>query len=84
MQTIQASEVEKKFDNGEDVSEYMDFSKAQKLSTLLNQSNNEYEEVKIFFPKNFMHLIDEKVKEIGVNREAFIKMLIAQNLNLTH
>jgi hypothetical protein len=81
MQTITANELEKKFDNGEDVSEYMDFSKVQKLTILLKQQSDEYEEVKISFPKKFIQVIDEKVKDIGVNREAFIKMLIAQRLN---
>jgi len=81
MQTITASELEKRFDNGEEVSEYMDFSKAQKFNTLLSQQNDEYEEVKISFPKHFMEVIDQKVKDIGVNREAFIKMIIAQRLN---
>ncbi len=82
MKTITAEELEKKFDNGEDISEYMDFSKVKKVSDIFNQEKNEYEEIRILFPKNFIRIMDNKIKDIGVNREAFIKMLIAERLNL--
>jgi len=81
MKTITAKELDTKFDNGEDVSDYMDFSKVKKVNSIFNQQKNEYEEIRISFPKNFMRIIDSKIKDIGVNREAFIKMLIAERLN---
>jgi len=81
MKIITAKELDNKFDNGEDVSDYMDFSKVKKVNNTFNQQKNEYEEIRILFPKNFMKIIDSKIKDIGVNREAFIKMLIAEKLN---
>jgi len=81
MKIITAKELDNKFDNGEDVSDYMDFSKVKKVNNIFNQQKNEYEEIHILFPKNFMRIIDSKIKDIGVNREAFIKMLIAEKLN---
>ena len=82
MKTITAKELDKKFDNNEDVSDHMDFSKAKKLNTVFDQEKDESEEIVISFPKNFMKIIDSKIKDIGVNREAFIKMLIAERLNI--
>ena len=81
MKIITAKELDNKFDNGEDISNYMDFSKVKKVNNTFNQQKNEYEEIRILFPKNFMKIIDSKIKDIGVNREAFIKMLIAEKLN---
>jgi len=83
MKIITAKELDTKFDNGEDISNYMDFSKVKKVNNTFNQQKNEYEEIRILFPKKFMRIIDSKIKDIGVNREAFIKMLIAERLYLT-
>ena len=82
MKTITAKELEEKFDNNEDISEYMDFSKATKLSSFIKDDNKESEVVKIEFPKNIIMLIDQKTDEIGVSRESFIKMIVAERLNL--
>ncbi len=83
MNKINAKELEKKFDNGDDVSEYMDFSKVRKLSDVFKSDNNtDYEEVNIFFPKSFIKIMDKKIHKIGINREAFIKMIIAEKLDI--
>jgi len=82
MKIISAKELEEKFDNNEDVSEYMDFSKASNLGSFLKNKSNNSEIINIEFPKNVINLIDKKVNEIGVNRESFIKMIVAERLNL--
>jgi len=82
MKRISAKELEEKFDNNEDLSEYMDFSKASNLGSFLKNKSNNSEIINIEFPKNVINLIDKKVNEIGVNRESFIKMIVAERLNL--
>ncbi|MDM8569087.1 hypothetical protein QUF50_06205 [Thiotrichales bacterium HSG1] len=82
MKIITAEELDEKFDNNDDISEYMDFSKAQKLTSVLNQQYEECEDVHIYFPKNLLKIMDSKIKDIGINREAFIKMVIAEKLNI--
>ena len=77
METITAEELEEKFDNNEDVSEYMDFTRATRLSSFLQE--NEVEEINIKFPKSIITLIDKKIDQIGINRESFIKMIVAEN-----
>ena len=82
MKTITAEELEKKFDHDEDVSEYMDFSKATSLTEFLKNKKRENEVIEIEFPKHVINLIDEKVNEIGIDRGSFIKMIVAERLNL--
>lgn len=82
MKTITAEELDKKFDDGEDVSEYMDFSKAKRLKDFISENKNEQENVNIYFPKSVLAIIDKKVQEIGVDRESFIKMVVAERLNI--
>jgi len=80
MQEITAKELESRFDNDEDISEYMDFSKVQSFSTLLEDKENE--ELKILFPKKFLKLLDKKSKEIGVSVDNLIKMIVAERLDI--
>jgi len=82
MKTITAKELEEKFDNNEDISEYMDFSRASNLKLFLKNKESNSEVINIEFPKNVIKLIDKKVNEIGVNRESFIKMIVAEKLNI--
>ncbi len=82
MKTITAEELDKKFDDGEDVSEYMDFSKAKRIKEFILENKNEQEDVHIYFPKSVLAIIDKKVQEIGIDRESFIKMVVAERLNI--
>ncbi len=82
MEMITAEELDKKFDNDEDVSEYMDFSKAKKFNSFFEKNQKAEEQISLSFPKEFIEIIDNKIKEIGVNREAFIKMIVAQQLGI--
>ena len=66
-----------KFDNGEDISEYLDFSNAVKL--------NEFEKVttkkiNVDFPEYIIKLLDNEAQKIGVTRQSIIKVWIAERL----
>ncbi len=68
---ITAKELDEKFDNGEDVSEYFDFSKARRLNELPQRVN-------IDFPKWVVNRLDAEAKRLGVSRQALVKMWIAE------
>ena len=82
MKTITAKELENRFDNNEDISEYMDFSKVKKLSSVFEKSKKNNAHISLSFPQEFIQILDKKVKEIGINREAFIKMIVAERLGV--
>ena len=79
MKTISAEELEKKFDNNEDISEYLDFSKAMKVSDFEKQFNKT-RKINIDFPENIIMLLDKEAKKIGVTRQSIIKVWIAERL----
>ena len=80
MQEITAKELEKRFDSGEDISEYMDFSKVQSFSSLIE--DKECEELRIAFPKKLKELLDKKSKKIGVSVDNFVKIIVAERLDV--
>ncbi len=71
--TITAKELDEKFDNGEDVSEYFDWSKARRL-------NQEPRRVNIDFPRWVVDRLDRESKLRGVSRQALVKIWIAERL----
>ena len=70
--TITAQEFDKKFDSGEDVTEFLD-TKSAKV-------NRRIQRVNIDFPVAFLKELDEKAEKIGVARTALIKMWLADHL----
>ena len=73
MKTITAEEFDKKFDNGEDISEYLDFSQSHKLG-------EEPKRVNVDFPIWMVSKLDRQAKHLGVTRQSLIKMWIAEKL----
>ena len=73
MKTITAEEFDKKFDEGEDISEYLDFSKSHKLG-------EEPKRVNVDFPVWMVSKLDREAKHLGVTRQSLIKMWIAEKL----
>jgi hypothetical protein len=71
--TISAKEFEKKFDDGEDISEYLDFSKA-------TRPNLELKRVNVDFPQWVVKGLDKEAQRLGVTRQSLIKMWIAEKL----
>ena len=72
-QTITADEFDKKFDNGEDISAYVDWSKARR-------PNLEARRVNVDFPAWMVDRLDKEARHLGVTRQSVIKMWIAERL----
>jgi len=70
---ISAAELDEKFDNGEDVSEYFDWSKARR-------PNQEPRRVNVDFPAWMVQGLDKEAGRLGVTRQSLIKMWIAEKL----
>ena len=68
---ITTKEFGEKFDNGEDISEYLDFSRARRI-------NQEPQRVNIDFPRWVVNRLDDEAKRIGVSRQALVKMWIVE------
>jgi len=79
MKTITAKEFDEKFDNGEDVSEYLDFSNAVKLKDV-KRLKTETKKVNVDFPEWIIESLDQEAKKIGVTRQSIIKVWIAERL----
>ena len=79
MKTITAKEFDEKFDNGEDVSEYLDFSNAIKLKEI-KKLKTETKKVNVDFPEWIIESLDQEAKKIGVTRQSIIKVWIAERL----
>ena len=73
VKTITAEELDEKFDNGEDVSEYFDWSKARR-------PNLEARRVNVDFPAWMVDRLDKEARHLGVTRQSVIKMWIAERL----
>ena len=78
MQTITAKEFDKRFDNNEDISSYLDFSKSVKLKDF--QAKQKTKKINVDFPENILILLDQEAQKIGVTRQSIIKVWIAERL----
>lgn len=59
MKTITSKEFDEKFDNGEDISEYLDFSKAARPNAL----NTDTKKVNVDFPQWVIESLDKEAKK---------------------
>lgn len=73
-ETISAEEFQKRFDRGDDISQFMDLENAQR-------PGRNVQHVNVDFPKPFLAEIDEESKRIGVTRQAWIKTAVADYLS---
>jgi len=71
---MKTEEFDKKFDKGEDVSEYLDFSKAKR-------PGREQKRVNVDFPVWMIQSLDREAKRLGVPRQSVIKVWIAERLD---
>lgn len=71
--TIKASEFDRKFDAGEDVDAYIDWSKARR-------PNLEAKRVNVDFPAWMVQSIDNEARRLGVTRQSLIKLWLADKL----
>lgn len=79
MTTITNSEFDEKFDNNEDISEHLDFSKSIQLKNF-NKLKTDTKKVNVDFPEWVIAALDEEAKKIGVTRQSIIKVWIAERL----
>ena len=70
---MKAKEFDKKFDEGEDVSRYLDISKARRPV-------QEQKRVNVDFPVWMIQLLDKEAKRLGVPRQSIIKLWVAERL----
>ena len=70
---MKAKEFDKRFDEGEDVSKYLDVSKARRPV-------QDQKRVNVDFPVWMIHLLDKEAKRLGVPRQSIIKLWVAERL----
>ena len=70
---MKAREFDKKFDEGEDISKYLDVSKTRR-------PEQEQKRVNVDFPLWMIHSLDKEAKRLGVPRQSIIKVWLAERL----
>ena len=71
---IKAEELDARFDRGEDVSKYLDLTRARR-------SGHEQRRVNVDFPIWMIESLDREASRLGVPRQSLIKMVIARHLD---
>jgi hypothetical protein len=70
---MKAKRLDKKFDAGEDISRFLDFSRAKR-------TNQEPKRVNVDFPSWMIHSLDKEAGRLGVTRQSIIKVWISERL----
>jgi hypothetical protein len=70
---VKASDFDKKFDSGEDITEHLDLKKTRR-------PEQEQKRVNVDFPVWMIQLLDKEAKRLGVPRQAIIKIWVAERL----
>jgi hypothetical protein len=70
---MKAKEIDRKFDQGEDITKYLDISKARR-------PEQEQKRVNVDFPLWMIHLLDKEARRLGVPRQSIIKVWVAERL----
>jgi hypothetical protein len=70
---MKAREFDKKFDEGKDISKYLDASKARR-------TKQEQKRVNVDFPLWMINLLDKEAKRLGVPRQSIIKVWVSERL----
>jgi hypothetical protein len=71
--TIRAIRLDEMHDAGEDLTAHLDLAKA-------SRPGREVQRVNVDFPVELLQAIDREAKRIGVTRQAFIKLRLADTL----
>ena len=70
---ISTEEFDKKFDDGEDISEYIDFDSVRPL-------NAESKRINLELPLWMVKALDKEAQRLGVTRQSVIKTWLAEKL----
>jgi len=73
---MKAKAFDKKFDDNEDISQYLDVSKAKR-------PQQEQKRVNVDFPLWMIRELDKESKRLGVPRQSIIKVWVAERLEKT-
>ncbi|MCF7899845.1 BrnA antitoxin family protein [Candidatus Babeliales bacterium] len=74
---MKAKNFDKKFEEGENISKYLDISKAKR-------TEQKQKRVNVDFPLWMIHFLDKEAKRLGVPRQSIIKVWIAERLEKSH
>ena len=70
---MKATELDQRFDAGEDISEVVDWDSARRI-------NHEPRRVNVDFPAWMIASMDQEADRLGISRQALIKVWIAERL----
>ena len=71
---MKAAEFDRKFDDGEDVTDHLDLSRARRPALTPKRVN-------VDFPSWMVESLDREAKRLGVTRQSVIKVWIAERLS---
>ena len=71
---MKAKQFEGKFDSGEDITRYLDVSKA-------HRPEQEQKRVNVDFPVWMIQSLDKEARRLGVPRQSVIKVWVAERLD---
>jgi hypothetical protein len=71
--TINAEELDRKFDEGEDISRFLDWSTARRPGL-------EQRRVNVDLPQWMIESLDGEAKRVGVTRQSIVKVWLAERL----
>ncbi len=74
---MKAEKIDKKFDDGEDITKHLDLSKSRRPEL-------EQKRVNVDFPVWMIHSLDREAKRLGVPRQSIIKVWVAERLEKTN
>lgn len=77
MQAISDEEFERRFDAGEDITEYIDVSSASRP----NQTRRAARRISMDVPESMVVGLDRAAERMGVNRQAVIKVWLTERLD---
>ena len=70
---MKAKDLDKKFDAGKNIAQFLDLSKARR-------PGQEQKRVNVDFPIWMIHRLDKEAKRLGVPRQSIIKVWLAERL----
>ncbi len=73
---MKAKDLDEMFDNGEDIIEHLDLSKAKRIE-------QKQEKIDVEFPTWMLNSLDKEARRLGIPIQSIIKVWIADRLKLT-
>jgi len=70
---MKAKKFDKSFDDGRDISKYLNMAKARR-------PGQEQKRVNVDFPLWMIHLLDKEAKRLGVPRQSIIKVWVSERM----